>query len=354
MLSTKLKFISFAVVLFAAAAILFVYPGLKSGASGLENDLSPQAINPYGQMANVLSKCNMVNRVTEPTIKAPFSPAASLCINGSLAAGDPDYSRPDINSTGTGIGTCPGAVPANYDVYSFNLSGCAAFPTLVRATLCGPAGCLNLGNFDSRMYLYRQVAAGDALSANGGLPGVFNAASPCTNVQAGNNELNGGASNTAPNGNSCSQTALPPQTCEGACAGNNNLSGFHRKLGSGRFTIVISGTNTADVGNYNLFVDAASAGCTVALAPTSANANISGRVVTSVGQGIPKVNVTITGSEIAPMTLRTSPFGYYNFKDLPSGTYFVTVSAKGYTFANPTQTVNLDENVSDVNFVSEQ
>ena len=93
----------------------------------------------------------------------------------------------------------------------------------------------------------------------------------------------------------------------------------------------------------------------MALAPTSGNANISGRVVTSTGQGISKATVTITGSEIAPMTLRTNGFGYYNFPELPvGGTYIVTVGSKTYTFATPSQTVTLNDNVSGIDFVSEQ
>ena len=197
---------------------------------------------------------------------------------------------------------------------------------------------------------------GDPLTANGGLPGVFNPAAPCTNVRGAQDDLGTTVGTTNnPGGSTCNQAV--PANCVAPCttpSAAGALSGWRRQLGNGRFTLVVSGFGDTSTGNYNLYVNAPAAGCNVALAPTSANANISGRVVTSTGQGIPKVNVTITGSEIAPMTLRTSPFGYYNFNDLPSGTYFVTVSAKGYTFANPTQTVNLDENVADVNFVSEQ
>ena len=180
MLSTKLKFISFAVVLFAAAAILLVSPNLRgeSAPASLEDlqkqmeavkaeiengNNSPAIIKSYGLLADALGTCNTVNAVTEPTINAPFAPLASLCINGALAVTDPSWQRPATQSTGSGIQAgCPLTVGANkeYDVYSFNLTGCTVFPTEITATTCGPAGCTHLGNTDTIIFLYRNVPAG--------------------------------------------------------------------------------------------------------------------------------------------------------------------------------------------------
>lgn len=357
MLFTKLRSIRFAGVLLAVAAIciLFVFPVLKGGAAGPESDASPQAIKGYGQLANVLSKCNTVNQVTEPTIKAPFVMAPSLCVNGSLAnPSDPTLDRPSTQSALPGIQAgCPlTGTAVRYDAYAFNLTGCAVFPTEVTMTLCGPAGCLPVAGTDTQLFLYRNVAAGDPLTANGGLPAVFNPASPCTNARAANNNLDGGASSNPGTGNTCNQ--VNTANCLGACS-VTTVSGFRRQLGNGRLTLVVTGTGNGDTGSYNLYVNAPAAGCSIALAPTSGNGNISGRVVTSTGRGIPNAMLTITGSEIAPITLRANGFGYYDFPNLPVGaTYIVTVSSKSYTFANPTQTVNLDDSVADINFVSEQ
>lgn len=364
MLSTKFKFICFAVIAFAAAAILFGYPNLKGESAPVATaDLEKQAdsnspgFKKSGVLANALGTCNTIRTLAEPNIRAPFSPTASLCINGSLALADPTYNRPQTQSTGNGFGpagTCTLSGSANavhYDQYGFNLRSCAVFPTVVTMTLCGPAGCVAPTDLDAVMTLYRNVAAGDPLTANGGLPAVFNPASPCTNARALQDDDSGVAAAT--NGSSCNQLNTADCLTCSTFAGTS-LPGMKRSLGSGRFTLVITGFGNSTVGNYNLYVDAPAAGCQIALAPTDASGSIGGRVTTSAGQGIAKATLTITGSEIAPMTLRTNSFGYYSFADLPvGGTYFITVSSKMHTFANPTQTVTLDENVKGIDFVSE-
>lgn len=373
MLSTKFKFICFAVLVCAAAAILFVYPNLKGeSAPPSINDLHTQmeavkaemdASNSsilqkrYSKVANAISTCGIGNRLTEPSIKAPFSPSANLCINGALAnPSDPTYTRVAVVTTGSGISGAPGcnlsAQTPRYDQYGFNLTGCGAFPTVVTVTTCGPAGCLPTGNTDAVVFIYRNVPAGDPLTANGGLPAVFNPASACTNVRAANDDLTGTA--VAAGGSSCNQ--LNTSDCLATCTGTTLTGGVKRSLGNGRFTVVVAGSGTSTTGTYNLYVDAPSAGCTVALAPTDASGNISGRVVTSTGSGISKATLTVSGGGLgAPVTLRTNSFGYYSFENLPSGgTYIVTVSAKMYTFVPSTRAVNLEENAADIDFVSEQ
>ena len=326
---------------------------------------SPALVREYDRLYKIISDCSPTGQIIK-TFRAddPLAPQANLCINGALAIADPDFNRPLASSTGTGIGngtvgncTLSGtATAANHDVYSFNLTGCAAFPTEVTATLCGPAGCQHVGNVDTMLILYRNVAAGDPLTANGGLPSVFNPASPCTNARGGSDDL-GTTSGTPnnPGGATCNQVV--GADCVAPCTSPSNgggLSGFRRQLGNGRFTMVIAGFGNTTVGSYNLYVDAPAAGCVVALAPSAANGGITGRVLTANGRGLGMTTITVSGGTLAaPVTALSNPFGYYTVSGLEAGqSYSVSVSTKGHGFASPTQIVTVQDDLANVDFVS--
>jgi hypothetical protein len=327
--------------------------------------VSPAAIKRYDALAEILSDCSPTGEILK-TFRAddPLAPQASLCINGALAVGDPNYNRVLTTTAGTGIGSgvvgnCSlsgSGTAVEHDVYSFNLTGCAVFPTEVTATLCGPGGCQHVGNVDTTLILYRNVAAGDPLTANGGLAGVFNPASACTNARGGSDDL-GTTTGTQhnPGGATCNQVVttqcLTPCTSPSNAAG---VSGFRRQLGDGRFTVVVGGFGNGTVGTYNLYVDAPAAGCAVALAPSAANGAIAGRVLTAGGRGIGKTVVTVSGGSLSqPVTALTNAFGYYTIEGLEAGTtYSVSVSAKGFAFANPTQFVTVQDELTSIDFTS--
>jgi hypothetical protein len=86
--------------------------------------------------------------------------------------------------------------------------------------------------------------------------------------------------------------------------------------------------------------------------PTAANVNVGGRVTFADGiSGVPGATVTIAGGSLQhPITLRANPFGYYNFENIPVGTYVLTVGAKQYTFMNPTIVIDATDNVTTANF----
>lgn len=385
MLSENFKIVRFAAVFlcFATIGCLLIYPFLRgqsaaTGTDDLQKEMeavkaeierpgggSPSAEKRYERLAYLLSECNPLNPVKKPDSGNPFAPANSLCIIGALAAADPAYNRVLLTTTGTGIGNgtvgnCSLSGSGNavrYDTYDFSLSGCAAYPTEITATLCGPAGCQHVGNVDTALTLYRRVAAGDPLVGANGLPGAFNPAAACTNAVAASDDI-GSAAGTATNtgGATCNQAAtancLTPCTSPSAAGG---LSGFRRNLGSGRFTLVVGGFGNSTVGNYNLYINAPAAGCSVNLvAPTAANSRISGRVTTANGNGIRNATITVSGGNLTqPLSVKSGAFGAYSFDELESGaTYIVTVSAKKFSFENPTRTVNLSEDVSDADFVS--
>lgn len=308
----------------------------------------------YSYLQNIVSDCSPMGQVLRTfRVDDGFAPMNNLCINGSLGAGDPTYNRP--NSVSTGSGLEPSCTPSGsgtavfYDAYSFNLTGCSAFPNVVTTSLCGPAGCTAPQSMDTILVLYRGVAAGDALTANGGLPTVFNPASPCSNAQALNDDT--GATPTSAGGSTCNQ--LNTSDCMASCP-NTALSQMKRSLGSGRFTIVVANFSNGVFGNYNLYVDAPGAGCAVALAPSAASSSIFGRVISQSGRGIGKAIVSVSGPSLAgPVTTLTNAFGYYTFPGLEAGSsYSIAVSAKGQNFAEPTRIVTVNDDAVEIVFTS--
>lgn len=371
---------SFVVIALLLAALVICPPFASEGqeldAAGLDRQMegvkaqleSPKSSadtrRKYNELVARMSECSTVNWMLGEKVAAPLAPTASLCISAALAVADPDYNRVITTTSGTGVGTgvvgnCSLSVSGtavNYDVYGFFLSGCAAFPTEVTATLCGPAGCQHIGNVDTTLVLYRNTAAGDPLTGNGGIVNPFNPASACTNARGASDDL-GTTTGTQhnPGGATCNQVVpaqcLTPCTTPANAAG---LSGFRRQLGDGYFTLVVGGFGNGTTGSYNLYVNAPAAGCTLAAQSTAASANLGGRITTAGGNGIRNVEVTISGGNLSePRMTRTGSFGYYSIEGLEAGqTYIVSVSAKRYTFITPNRTVTLQDSVADVDFTS--
>ena len=111
----------------------------------------------------------------------------------------------------------------------------------------------------------------------------------------------------------------------------------------------------------NLLAPAAITGCLNGgwgiefLTSTAAQASISGRVVTSDGQGIRNAKVVITGNSLAsPIIATTGSFGYYTIDGLATGeTYVLTVNSQRYTFSTPSQVLSLVGNIADANFIAD-
>lgn len=84
---------------------------------------------------------------------------------------------------------------------------------------------------------------------------------------------------------------------------------------------------------------------TCALAPSSAPVSLRGRVMDRGGRGLSRAQVTIWDGNGYSQTAITSSFGHYAFKGVPAGrVYFVSVSARGYTFSP--QSIALDDSLS--------
>lgn len=88
------------------------------------------------------------------------------------------------------------------------------------------------------------------------------------------------------------------------------------------------------------------------LAPTAANASVSGRVVDQNGRGVSGARVAMQDQAGNVVWAMTNPFGYYRFADLPTGqTYLIAPQHKWYEFQPRTIAVNDD--LTGVDFVAE-
>jgi CSLREA domain-containing protein len=95
-------------------------------------------------------------------------------------------------------------------------------------------------------------------------------------------------------------------------------------------------------------------GSAESLATTAANVSIGGRVITSSGRGIGNAFIEVSGGSLGQsIFVRTNKFGNYRIMELEAGqTYILTVHSKQFQFSTPTQIINLNDNISDFNFIS--
>lgn len=90
-----------------------------------------------------------------------------------------------------------------------------------------------------------------------------------------------------------------------------------------------------------------------AAAPTAAMVGVSGRVLTADGRGIRNARVFLTDqSGIVRMT-QTSAFGHFRFLEVAVGQqYTVEVTSKQFKFANPTQIIAVNDEVTGLDFIA--
>lgn len=88
------------------------------------------------------------------------------------------------------------------------------------------------------------------------------------------------------------------------------------------------------------------------LTPTAASARIEGRVLDSEGNALRNIPIVLTGAPLtSPRVVKTNSFGNFVFDDVEVGqTYVISISSKKYGFGQPSRTISLQENVSDIVF----
>jgi hypothetical protein len=89
------------------------------------------------------------------------------------------------------------------------------------------------------------------------------------------------------------------------------------------------------------------------LSPTAATVSISGRVMTAGGGSITNARLTLTDSQGNVGTTTTDSSGNYRFDDVQAGeTYILTATGKRYSFSQPVQVLNINEETNQVNFIA--
>jgi len=103
----------------------------------------------------------------------------------------------------------------------------------------------------------------------------------------------------------------------------------------------------------NIFFDINNANFAIT-APTAATVSVGGRVMTMSGRGITGVRLSLTNSNGQVRTATTTAFGYYRFDDVQVGeTYILSATGKHYTFSQPLQVLNINDETDEVNFIAD-
>ncbi len=85
---------------------------------------------------------------------------------------------------------------------------------------------------------------------------------------------------------------------------------------------------------------------------TASSVSVSGRVSTDNGRGLKNAFVTLTDSQGATRTTRTTSFGYYRFDGVATGqTYVISINSKLFQFAPQVMTVM--EDINNLNFAAQ-
>lgn len=117
---------------------------------------------------------------------------------------------------------------------------------------------------------------------------------------------------------------------------------------AGTFPVIAYTTGTGGTNNHTLDVG-------FRLTPSAGGVSVSGRVITTAGRGIRNVFVTLMESDGSTRTTLTGVFGYYRFDDITAGqAIIVSVSAKRYSFGNPTRALVVNEDTANLDFIADE
>jgi hypothetical protein len=215
------------------------------------------------------------------------------------------------------------------------------------------------------------TASGGGSGGKGGGGGGYNADGADTDPEGGGDAgggkqgtLNGGGGGGfgdhfggfgfGGGGGSCCKNDTDAGGGGGGGYGGGNGGGRFGGGGGGSSYVAASGTNitrtdgeTGDGSGQNGSISVAP------VTPSAASVSIGGRVTTPNGRGIMNVRLTLTDSSGQIRTATTTSLGDYRFDDVEVGdTYILSATGKRYTFSQPVQILNINEETTEVNFIA--
>lgn len=113
--------------------------------------------------------------------------------------------------------------------------------------------------------------------------------------------------------------------------------------GSFPFTITVSNGANSFTANYEIDV----------FVPSAASVAVGGQIITWDGTGISQAHITLIDTNGSARSAISNAFGYFRFDTVEAGqTYIVSVRSKRYQFSNPTQSVVVADEITDLNFTA--
>ncbi|MER3431558.1 MAG: hypothetical protein C4324_11075, partial [Blastocatellia bacterium] len=138
------------------------------------------------------------------------------------------------------------------------------------------------------------------------------------------------------------RTGTPTRTADGGLGGTTSSASLTEFPRNGS-------TNGAE-GQPNALVTS----LPICVSPSAGPTTVVGQVIDAYGRSIPRARLTLIDGNGNIQVAISNPFGFYKFAPIPSGsTATLTVSAKGYSFASPTQIIEPRDSVTETIFVAD-
>ena len=252
-------------------------------------------------------------------------PAGTLFMGGGGGAGDANNSAGGAGGRGGGIiWLQAGIVTGTGSIVANGNNGADTVP----GHNDGPGG----GGAGGTIVISSFALGGVSIVANGGAGGD----QLITNIEAEGPGGGGGGGFIA------IRTGTPTRTADGGLGGTTSsasLTEFPR-----------NGSTNGAAGQPNALVTS----LPICFSPTAGPTTVVGQVIDAYGRSIPRARLTLIDGNGNIQVAISNPFGFYKFAPIPSGsTATLTVSAKGYSFASPTQIIEPRDSVTETIFVAD-